>query len=198
MRTTTNQTRDETEKPNSTERTAGGTVQPETKIAPESAAAARARSNFIVNPPFRGELFAANKKLSEEDWEKLEKAIPETESLKFVIIGDLNIHSKYAKSLLAVTDKLIYGFDDSFEGGMKTHSYDKVRRAYVKRYYGNAMLVFSMDESDREFVDLTKEYTNFIRFSYKVASLYDAAANFIQNGRRQGHGGGNAGGGSHL
>ena len=61
MRTTTNQTRDETEKPNSTERTAGGTVQPETKIAPESAAAARARSNFIVNPPFRGELFAANK-----------------------------------------------------------------------------------------------------------------------------------------
>lgn len=181
MRTTTNQTRGETEKPNSTERTAGGTVQAETKTIPESVAAARAQSNFIVNPPFRGELFAANKKLSEEDWEKLEKAIPETESLKFVIIGDLNIHSKYAKSLLAVTDKLIYGFDDSFEGGVKTHSYDKVKRAYVKRYYGNAMLVFSMDESDREFVDLTKEYTNFIRFSYKVASLYDAAANFIQN-----------------
>ena len=103
------------------------------------------------------------------------------EKLLFVIVGDLSIGSKYAKSFLAVTDKLIYGFDDAFEGGVKTHSYDKVKRSFVKRYYGNAMLVFSMDESDREYVDLSREYTNFIRFSYKVSSLYDAAAIFIQN-----------------
>ena len=82
--------------------------------------------NFIVNPAFRGNVFAANKKLDE---------------------GDLSINSKYAKSFLAVTDKLIYGFDDAFEGGVKIHSYDKVKRAFVKRYYGNAMLVFSMDEA---------------------------------------------------
>ncbi len=133
------------------------------------------------NTPFRGEEFVSNKKLSGEDLEKLEKAIHQDEKLKFVIVGDLNITSKYAKTFLAVTDKLIYGFDDTFEDGVKTHAYDKVKRAYVKRYYGNAMLVFSMDEADKEFVDLTKEYTNFIRFSYKVSSLYDAAANFIQN-----------------
>lgn len=138
-------------------------------------------SNFIVNPPFRGNVFAANKKLEADDWVKLEKTISLEEKLLFVIVGDLSIGSKYAKSFLAVTDKLIYGFDDSFVGGVKTHSYDKVKRAFVKRYYGNAMLVFSMDESDKEFVDLSKEYTNFIRFSYKVTSLYDAAAIFIQN-----------------
>lgn len=138
-------------------------------------------SNFIVNPAFRGSVYAANKKLDEEDLKKLEKAIPEGEKLLFVIVGDLSIGSKYAKSFLAVTDKLIYGFDDSFEGGVKTHPYDRVKRAYVKRYYGNAMLVFSMDDGDKEYVDLTKEYTNFIRFSYKVTSLYDAAAIFIQN-----------------
>ncbi len=138
-------------------------------------------SNFIVNPPFRGDVFASNKKLEEGDLAKLEKTIPQGEKLLFVIVGDLSISSKYAKSFLAVTDKLIYGFDDSFEGGVKTHSYDKVKRAFVKRYYGNAMLVFSMDEGDREYVDLTREYTNFIRFSYKVTSLYDAAAIFIQN-----------------
>ncbi len=38
-----------------------------------------------------------------------------------------------------------------------------------------------MDDSEKEYVDLSKEYVNFIRFSYKVTSLYDAAANFIQN-----------------
>jgi len=134
-----------------------------------------------INEPFRGKLFAANKKLSEEDLLKLEQTIPKEESLKFVIVGDLSIGSKYAKSFLAVTDKLIYGFDDSFEGGVRTHSYDRVKRAYVKRYYGNAMLVFSMDDSEKEYVDLSKEYVNFIRFSYKVTSLYDAAANFIKN-----------------
>ena len=141
----------------------------------------REDSNFIVNPPFRGKIFVCNKKLSEETWTQLENAIPQDEDLKFVIVGDLNIKSKYATSLIAVTDKLIYGFDSSFEGGMKTHKYSDVKRAFVKRYYGNAMLVFSMDDSGKEYVDLTKEYTNFIRFSYKVASLYDAAAAFIQN-----------------
>ena len=139
------------------------------------------RSNFIVNKPFRGKNFAANKPLAEADLAKLESTIAPDEILKFVIVGDLNLHSKYAKSILAVTDKKIYGFDDSVEGGVKTHTYNRVKRAYVKRCYGNAMLVFSMDDSEKEFVDLTKEYTNFIRFSYKVASLYDAAANFIQN-----------------
>ncbi len=133
------------------------------------------------NAPFRGEEFVSNKKLSGEDFDKLEKAIGQGEKLKFVVVGDLNIGSKYAKTFLAVTDKVIYGFDDTFEGGVKTYSYDKVKKAYVKRYYGNAMLVFSADEADKEFVDLTKEYTNFIRFSYKVSSLYDAAAHFIKN-----------------
>lgn len=139
------------------------------------------RSNFIVNKPFRGKDFAANKPLDENDWAKLESTIAPDEILKFVIVGDLNLHSKYAKSILAVTDKKIYGFDDSVDGGVKMHTYDRVKRAYVKRCYGNAMLVFSMDDGEKEFVDLTKEYINFIRFSYKVASLYDAAANFIQS-----------------
>lgn len=148
---------------------------------PRTAASVHEEGNIILNEPFRGRTYAANKKLSREDLDRLEHTIPQGETLMFVIVGDLNIGSKYAKSFLAVTDKLIYGFDDSFEGGVRTHSYDRVKRAYVKRYYGNAMLVFSMDDADKEFVDLTKEYTNFIRFSYKVTSLYDAAAHFIEN-----------------
>jgi len=134
-----------------------------------------------INPPFRGMQYAANLKLTDEDLSRLEKAIPETERLLFVIVGDLNIHSQYAKSILAVTDKLIYGFDDCFEGGVKTHPYEKARRVYSQAYYANAMLVFSMDDPKKETVDHNVEYTNFIRFSNKVARLYDAAAIFIQN-----------------
>lgn len=159
---------------------AGQTKEPPRRTDPEQRAT-QTESCFRVNAPFRGKAFVANKKLSEEAWGKLEKTIPQDEELKFVVVGDLNISSKYASSFLAVTDKLIYGFDDAFDGGVKTHSYDRVKRAYVKRYYGNAMLVFSMDEGDKEFVDLSKEYVNFIRFSYKVASVYDAAAVYIQN-----------------
>ncbi len=44
-----------------------------------------------INPPFRGEQYAANLQLTKEDLARLEKAIPETERLLFVIVGDLNI-----------------------------------------------------------------------------------------------------------
>ena len=70
--------------------------------------------SVTVNPPFRKKQFAANKKLSPEDWEILEEKIPENEQLMFVIVGDLNIGSRYAKSFLAVTDRQIYGFDAAF------------------------------------------------------------------------------------
>lgn len=136
---------------------------------------------FTVNKPFRGRQFAANRALSDTDILKLEKNIPADETLLFTVSGDLSIKSRYSDTFLAVTDKHIYGFDDTFDGGVRVHSYDKVRRAAVKRYYGNAILIFSMDESDKEFIDLSKEHINFMRFSYKVASLYDAAAFFIQN-----------------
>ena len=154
------------------------------KPTPDPAASptdAPQKSSFQVNAPFRGQSYIANKKLTQEMLDKLEQTIPQDTRLLFVIVGDLNIHSRYASSFMAVTDTLIYGFDQAFPDGVRTHSYDNVRHAYVKRYYGNAMLVFSMDDGDKEYVDLSQEYTNFIRFSYRVASLYDAAAIFIKN-----------------
>ena len=60
--------------------------------------------SITVNPPFRGRQYASNKQLSPEDLEKLEKTLPREERLLFVIVGDLNIGSRYAKSFLAVTD----------------------------------------------------------------------------------------------
>ena len=125
-----------------------------------------------INEPFRGVKFIANKKLKPEDVEKLEQTVPQEETLQFVIVGDLSIHSKYAYTFLAVTDKRIYGFDDSFEGGVRKTAYEQVKKAYVKRYYGNAILIFTSGESEE-----TRD--NFLRFSYREANLFDTAATFI-------------------
>lgn len=134
---------------------------------------------YALNPPFRGNAFAANKKLSDDMLVSVESAVPEDERLLFVIVGDLGYKSKYEPSYLVVTDGHIYAFDSSFENGCTVYGYSGVAHAQVKRYYGNAILVFF---SERDGIgEGAGERTNIIRFSYKVASLYDAAALFIEN-----------------
>lgn len=137
--------------------------------------------DMLINEPFRGQPLLCNRLLAPQDRELLEQTIPQEESLKFLVVGDLSMQSNYAQSMLAVTDQMIYGFDESFEDGVKTLSYSSVKKAFVKRCYGNALLVFSKDDSEGDKVDLSKQHDGFLRFSYKVASLYDAAAHFIQN-----------------
>jgi len=126
-----------------------------------------------VNPPFRSRRFIANKQLIPEDIEKLESVIPPEEQLQIVIVGDLNIKSQYARSLLAVTDKQVYGFDDTVDGGVRRESYEQISRVFVKRHYGNAMLVLCLKEDEKQM--------NFLRFSYREANLFDAAAGYITN-----------------
>lgn len=135
--------------------------------------------SLTVNLPFRGRQFAANKKLTEEDVAKLERAIPEQEQLQFAVVGDLNLKSRYLRSILAVTDQQIYGIDDTLPGGVETYGISQVKRAGVKRYYGNAMLVLTMKTEQEEPEDTAETRVNFLRFSYREASLFEAAAGFI-------------------
>ena len=124
-----------------------------------------------INEPFRGVKFIANKQLKPEDTQKLEKTISSEECLQFVIVGDLSVRSQYAYTFLAVTDKALYGFDDAFEDGVRRVAYEQVNRAYVKRYYGNAMLVLCSQPEEKK--------DNFLRFSYREANLFDSAAGYI-------------------
>ncbi len=130
---------------------------------------------------FRGKPLLTNKSLSEAEKALLEKTLPSDEVLHFVIVGDLNLKSKYASSFFAVSSCALYAFDPTLPGGVKKRGFEGIQRAYVKRYYGNAVLVFSEDNGGKEYVDLTKKHETFIRFSYKTASLYDAAARYIEN-----------------
>ena len=132
----------------------------------------RDEASLTVNEPFRGRQFAANKKLTEEERSTLENALGENEQLHFAVVGDLSVKNRYARCVLAVTDRNIYGLDDTFENGVKIYSFEDVKRAWVKRCYGNALLIFS-DEEDSK--------TNFLRFSYREAPIFDAAASFVTN-----------------
>ena len=134
-----------------------------------------------VNEPFRGQKLLANKRLDDADRKLLEMTVPSDESIKFVIVGDLSISSKYAKSILAVSDKHVYALEDADKSAVRVYGYDKIKRAFVKRYYGNAMLVLYEEDPGEDKPDPSKKHSGFIRFSYKVASLYDAAAHFIEN-----------------
>ena len=132
--------------------------------------------SLTINAPFRNCQYAANKKLTAEEFEKLEAAILQTEKLRFVVVGDLNLKNKYARSILAVTDEGIYGFDETYANGFCKREYSEIQSAVVKRYYSNAMLIFAQKAETEE---KTPEKTNFLRFTYREAPLFDAAANFI-------------------
>ena len=131
--------------------------------------------SIIVNEPFRSSVYAANKRLSDGQLAMLDGAICEGERLLFVIVGDLCLTCKYDTSMLAVTERTVYGFDPSYEGGVRTLPIADIKNAAVKRYYGNAMLTLTLrgEDGDKE------QVTDFLRFSYKSASLFDAAAHFL-------------------
>ena len=134
-----------------------------------------------VNPPFRGQQFAANKKLTPEDFEKFEQVIGQDERLQFAVVGDLNLKNHYARSVLAVTDKRLYGFDETLDSGVNICDLSQIKSACVKRYYSNAMLIFTMADADGEKEDQPEKRINFLRFSYREAIIFDAAATFISN-----------------
>ncbi len=147
-------------------------------------------SNMRINEPFRGNELLANKRLTPEERVKLEQTIPTDERLCFVIVGDLTLKANYGKSLLALTGSHIYAFDENHKDGVYICDYKSAGRAYVKRCYGNAILVVSENcEKTQEDTESAKDgesgekekRVNLLRFSYKAASLFEAAAHFIQN-----------------
>lgn len=129
--------------------------------------------SVTVNPPFRGQQYTANKQLTDEELQKLENTVPQTELLQFVVAGDLSLKNRYARSLLAVTDGHIYGFDENHHDGVKIFDFTQAGKASVKRYYGNALLVFAGQDEGKK--------THFLRFSYREAPLFEAAAAYINS-----------------
>jgi len=132
----------------------------------------REDATLTINDPFRGKQFVANKKLTDEELSKLEAALGPEEQLQFAVVGDLSLKNRYARCVLAVTDKKVYGLDETLAEGIEYFAFADIKKAWVKRCYGNALLIFSHADEDK---------TNFLRFSYREAPVFDAAASFISN-----------------
>ena len=96
--------------------------------------------------------------------------------LLFFIVGDLSKDSMYSQSVLAVTDKGLYCFDRTYDKGYKFAAHESIEDIKIKRLYGNAIMVISTQN---------EEPYDFFRFTYSVANLCEAAADFskrIKNG----------------
>ena len=96
------------------------------------------------------------------------KKLTDNERLLFTIVGDLSKNSKYSQSVLAVTDEAMICFDETYENKYLYLKHEDISDIYIKRLYGNAIMLVKTEE----------EYFEFFRFTYSVANLCEAAADF--------------------
>lgn len=109
----------------------------------------------------------SNIPLPKESLDRIRKAIG-AETLLYAVVSDLSMRATYGGSLFAATDKAIYSFGEPEDGEPKRRTYSEFTHATVKRCYGNALLLLDREEES--------EPENFIRFSLKVANIFDAVA----------------------
>jgi len=118
-----------------------------------------------------------NKAIPKGAVEIYEKLVSQGENVLFVIVGDLNLHGKYAETALLFTDKSVVTYDG--EGTeSKTYLFADMQEVQAKRMYGNATLSAVMPSGRREI---------FFRYTYTAATLCDAAAHFISHVRDGGN-----------
>ncbi len=112
--------------------------------------------------------YLCNRVLTEDERITVEKVVVSNEKLLFVMTADLNGASRYALNYLSVSEAAAYSVDEN--GSSIRIPFSDIKQCRVKRNYGNAVLVITKNDGTT---------TNFLRFSYKSASLFDAAAQFI-------------------
>lgn len=111
----------------------------------------------------------ANKPFPEKFRQKYDEIFKD-ESPLFIITGDLTFEKTYGDSALCFTKTTVWAFDDSFEGGCKSIDYSLIKKARVKRMYGNATFDVYKKDGKREIL---------MRLSFAAANIADAGADFI-------------------
>lgn len=110
-----------------------------------------------------------NKPLPKKFSDIYEKLFKDEEPL-FIITSDLDSEKKYGESALCFTKSAVYAFDDKFEGRCRIISFDSLKKAKVKRMYGNATFDLYPKEGKRIIA---------MRFTFAVANMADAGADFV-------------------
>ncbi len=113
--------------------------------------------------------FYKNRELSNDELLLVNAAVYDGERLMFALSTDLDLKGNYNTEYLVATDTAISSVDG--EGSSVRVPYDAIASCAVKRDYGNA--IFVLTDTDGKTHDM-------VRFSYKSASLFDAAAQFAE------------------
>ena len=117
------------------------------------------------------EFILKNKPIPSEAQPVIEKMRNNGENILFVIVGDLGLNGRYAKTALIFTDDAVVSFNGDAEK-VNRYSISDMSDVVAKRMYGNATLSAVMPNGKR---------VVFFRYTYSVASLCDAAALFINH-----------------
>ncbi len=112
--------------------------------------------------------YLCSRVLTEEESSLALKNVTDGERVIFVMTADLNRQGRYAVDYMTATDKALYRTDENGEG--ERIAFEEIEKCSVKRNYGNAVFTVT---------DRSEKTVNFMRFSYKSASLFDAAAQYV-------------------
>ncbi len=114
--------------------------------------------------------FLTNRKLSEAELCQIEELTKDREPALFVIAGEISVASKYNSSILILTASRLL----TCEGESKTPQveipFSDIEGVSNKRMYGNGIMRVRRKDGT---------LCNVFRFTFKIAVLCDAAANFV-------------------
>lgn len=114
-----------------------------------------------------------NKPLPEGAMEIVDQMNENGEKILFIIVGDLNLKGKYARTALIFTDQCAVCYD-GVPGESTRYRFVDMSDVSSKRMYGNAVLSAVMPDGQRKVI---------FRYTYSVAGLCDSAALFISHVR---------------
>ncbi len=112
-----------------------------------------------------------NKPFPDEFKDSYDKTFSDEPPL-FTVVGDLSLTLKYRESALCFTKNRIYAFDGEYGGEPVSVGFDEIEKTEVKRMYGNAAFFVEMKTGEKRILT---------RFTFAVASVADAGADFVNS-----------------
>ena len=116
------------------------------------------------------DMFLTNQKLSEEQSKQIRNLTGEEDPALFVIVGEISTVAKYSRSFLILTSRRLISYDSEKETVQAELAYEEIEEILNKRMYGNGMMRVRKKDGT---------VCNVFRFTFTIASLCDAAANFV-------------------
>ena len=118
-----------------------------------------------------------NKPFPDEFRQSYDKLFSQTAPL-FTVVGDLSLKLSYKTNALCFTKERVYAFNTENGTEPETIEYSEIEKTQVKRMYGNAAFFAEMKNGEKRILS---------RFTFAVASIADAASDFINAVNEKGY-----------